>query len=85
MQAANRNRREVFNLALDADEVINIVSSACDNAARTVGFNNRFDANKQFTDAFVSAWYESLIALLCERDCHTVEEAEWFKSIGVEA
>lgn len=78
-------RREVFNMARDTDAVINIVSSAADNAADTVGFDNRFDANKDFTDDFVYFWYESLIGLLSVSDCHTAEEAEWFKSIGVEA
>lgn len=79
------NRREIFNLARDADAVINIVSSAADNAADTVGFDNRFDANKEFTDEFVYFWYESLLGLLSVSDGHTQEEAEWFKSIGVEA
>jgi hypothetical protein len=81
----NLTRREVFNLARDTDVVINITSSAADNAADTVGFANRFDENKQFTDAFVDIWFDSLIGLLSERDGHTAEEAEWFRSIGVEA
>lgn len=79
------SRREIFNLARDTDAVINIVSSASDNAAHTVGFANRFDAHGQFTDAFVDIWFESLIGLLSVSDGHTAEEAEWFKSIGVEA
>lgn len=78
-------RREVFNLARDEDAVINITSSASDNAADTVGFANRFDADGQFTDAFVNIWFESLIGLLSGRDSHSAEEAAWFKSIGVEA
>lgn len=78
-------RREVFDLARDTDTVINIVSSASDNAAHTVGFSNRFDANNQFTDAFVAAWFDSLIGLLSVSDNHSVEEADWFKSVGVEA
>lgn len=78
-------RREVFNLARDTDAVIDITSSASENAAHTVGFANRFDARGQFTDAFVDVWFDSLIGLLSARDGHTPEEAEWFKSIGVEA
>lgn len=78
-------RREVFNLARDTDAVISITSSAADNAADTVGFANRFDASNQFTDAFIDIWFDSIIGLLCASDCHTIEEAAWFKSIGVEA
>lgn len=85
MAAIKLTRREVFDLARDADEVINITSIAGDNAADTVGINNRFDANKEFTDDFVFFWYESLIGLLSVSDGHTAEEAEWFKAIGVEA
>lgn len=78
-------RREVFDLARDADEVINITSSAADNAADTVGFNNRFDESKQFTDEFIHFWYESLLGLLSAPDCHTEAEATWFRAIGVTA
>ena len=78
-------RREVFNLARDTDEVINISSSAADNAADTVGFNNRLDEHNQFTDDFIYFWYESLLGLLSVPDGHTEAEAEWFRAIGVEA
>jgi hypothetical protein len=79
------NRREIFNLARDTDAVIDIDSRAADNAADTVGWGNRFDANKEFTDAFVDVWFESILGLLSVSDGHTAEEAEWFKAIGVEA
>lgn len=78
-------KREIFDLARDADEVIEIVCSASENASDTVGFNNRFDANGVFTDEFVSIWFESIIGILSTGDAHTAEEAAWFKAIGVEA
>ena len=79
------NKRELFELttANDApDDVLNLSSSAGDNAADTVGWGRRYGPDGKHTDEFIGIWYQSVIGLLCEPDAPT-EAREWFESEGV--
>lgn len=81
-------RRELFNLTREndtPDHVVNLSGAAGDNAADVVGLANRYDARGQFTDAFVDAWFNSVIDRLSTSDMHTPADAAWFKAHGVEA
>lgn len=80
-------RREAFDLLQSLDyvgsniDVCELHCSAAQNAADTVGHANRFDANGQFTDEFVSVWYESVSTLLAAGD-RPAAVVEWYEAHG---
>lgn len=79
------NKRELFEMTIMndvPDDVLNLSSSAGDNAAETVGWGRRYGPDGKHTDEFIAFWYAGVIGLLCEPDA-PAEAREWFASMGV--
>lgn len=78
-------RRELFQLTSQNDTpdgVLNLSSSAGDNAADTVGWDRRYGADGLHTDEFIDIWYQSVVGLLCDWETPAEVQA-WFASHGV--
>ena len=76
---------EMINAAMNSDvrEVNIIASNAGDNAADTVGYDNRFQANGNFTRAFAAAWIATVCEQLSGGEYHTEAALAFFAAYDI--